>query len=101
MALPHARDLTRRQCCAGLITVLGGLATSGCAAVSPREEQRIGRAEAEEVERTVGLVPDPRLAGYIEAIGRRLVRAAGRADIAWQWNVADEPAPNAFAVPGG
>ena len=101
MSLPDARDLTRRQCCAGLIAVLGGLATSGCAAVSPREEQRIGRAEAEEVERTVGLVRDPRLAGYIEAIGRRLVQAAGRADIAWQWNVADEPAPNAFAVPGG
>lgn len=101
MALPDASDLTRRQCFAGLIAVLGGLATSGCAAVSPREEQRIGRAEAEEVEQTVGLVRDPRLAGYIEAIGRRLIQAAGRADIAWQWNVADEPAPNAFAVPGG
>ncbi|HKZ08046.1 MAG TPA: M48 family metalloprotease [Methylomirabilota bacterium] len=101
MPLPDAHDLTRRQCCAGLIALLGGLATGGCATVSPREEQRIGREEAEEVERTVGLVRDPRVTGYIAAIGQRLVRAAGRADIAWQWNVADEPAPNAFAVPGG
>ena len=99
--LPDARILTRRQCCAGLIALLGGLATGGCAAVSPREEQRIGREEAEEVERTVGLVRDPRVAGYIVAIGQRLARASGRADIAWQWSVADEPAPNAFAVPGG
>ena len=100
MSLPDAPGLTRRRCCAGLIAGLGVLATGGCAAVS-REEQRIGRAEAEEVERTVGLVRDPRLVGYIEAIGRRLIKAAGPADIAWQWNVADEPAPNAFAVPGG
>jgi predicted Zn-dependent protease len=101
MLLPDTPALTRRQCCAGLIALVGGLATAGCATVSPREEQRLGREEAEEVERTVGLVRDPRLTGYIAAIGQRLVRAARRADIAWQWNVADEPAPNAFAVPGG
>ena len=98
---PEARDLTRRQCCAGLLALFGGFAAGGCATVSPQDERRIGREEAEDVERTVGLVRDPRLAGYVEALGRRLAQATGRGDIAWQWNVADEAAANAFAVPGG
>ena len=69
--------------------------------MSPQEEVRAGRKEAQEVERTVGLVRDPRIIGYIEAIGRRLAQATGRTDITWQWSVADEAGANAFALPGG
>lgn len=93
--------LTRRQCCARLAAVLGGLAAGGCVTISPQKERELGRKEAEEVERTVGLVRDPRLVEYVNAIGRRLAPATGRTDIAWQWNVADESDANAFAVPGG
>ena len=93
--------LSRRQCCAGLAAVLGGLAVGGCATVSPQEEQRLGRKEAEEVERTVGLVRDPQLVEYVGAIGRRLAQAAERPDIPWQWSIADEADANAFALPGG
>jgi predicted Zn-dependent protease len=95
------RCLTRRQCCAGLLTLLGGLAVGGCATVSPQEERRLGSKEAEEVERTVGLVREGRLVEYIQAIGRRLGQAAGRPDIAWHWKIADEADANAFALPGG
>jgi predicted Zn-dependent protease len=93
--------LTRRECCAGLVTLLGGLAAGGCATVSPQEEQKIGRKEAEEVEKTIGLVREPRIVEYVRTIGARLAQATGRADIAWQFAVADEPDPNAFALPGG
>jgi predicted Zn-dependent protease len=94
-------DLTRRQCCAGLVALLGGLATGGCATISPEEERQIGRKEAEEVERTMGLVRERRLVEYVGAIGKRLELVARRADLAWEWNVADESEPNAFAAPGG
>jgi len=94
-------DVTRRQCCTGLLSVLSGLAVGSCVSVSPQEERKIGTKEAQEVERTVGLVRDPRLVEYIQAIGMRLARATGRRDIAWQWSVADEPDANAFALPGG
>jgi predicted Zn-dependent protease len=67
----------------------------------PQAERLIGRKEAEELDRTVGLVRERRIVEYIEAIGARLARAAGRSDIAWQWSVADEPDANAFALPGG
>ena len=93
--------LSRRQWCAGLVTLLGGLAAGACATVSPQAERSIGRKEADEVERTVGLVREPRVAEYVEAIGARLGQATGRLDISWQWNVADDGDANAFAVPGG
>ena len=54
-------ELTRRQCCAGLVTLLGAFAAGGCATGSPQEEQKLGQKEAEEVERTVGLVRDPKI----------------------------------------
>ena len=69
--------------------------------MSPQEERQIGGKEAQEVEKTVGLVRDRRLVEYISSIGARLERAAGRAAIAWQWSVADDPEMNAFALPGG
>lgn len=101
MATAVIEHLTRRRCCAGLIALLGAAAAGGCASISPQEEREIGRKEAEEVERTMGLVREPRLVGYVESIGRRLARAADRADIAWRWSVADDAEANAFSVPGG
>jgi predicted Zn-dependent protease len=69
--------------------------------VSPQEERQVGRKEADEVERSVGLVREARLVEYVAALGTRLAQASGRADIAWQWSVADEADANAFALPGG
>ena len=37
--------LSRRQWCAGLVTLLGGLAAGACATVSPQAERSIGRKE--------------------------------------------------------
>ena len=101
MAPTATSSLSRRQCCVGLAALLGGLAAQGCSTVSPQEERQIGGKEAQEVEKTVGLVRDRPLVEYISSIGTRLERAAGRADIAWQWSVADDPEMNAFALPGG
>src|ERR1051325_8674163 len=93
--------LTRRQCCVQLGVMLGAVGAGGCLTVSPQQERALGRKEAEDVERTIGLVRDPALGDYVAAIGRRLARAAGRSDIPWSWNVADDPDPNAFSIPGG
>ena len=101
MAWHRASRFTRREWCAGLGAMLGGLAAGACATVSPREERDIGRKEAEEVQRTVGLVDDPKATGYVNAIGARLAQAAARPDIAWQFAVADQAEANAFALPGG
>ena len=76
MAPTATSSLSRRQCCVGLAALLGGLAAQGCSTVSPQEERQIGGKEAQEVEKTVGLVRDRRLVEYISSIGARLERAA-------------------------
>jgi predicted Zn-dependent protease len=100
--------MTRRQCCRGLIA-LGALAAAGCAtgtsqtagggAAPSDREQKLGREAAEEVERTMGLVRETRVTGYVSDVGRRLTAASP--DVAWTFSVADDEEPNAFALPGG
>ena len=92
--------LTRREFGGGLVATLA-LLSSGCATISPKEERKLGAEAAEEVERTVGLVGDPKLVGYVRQVAGRLAQVAKRSDVAWQFNVTDDTEPNAFALPGG
>ena len=92
--------LTRRQWNGGLIATLAALA-GGCLTMSPSEEQQLGKESAQEVEETVGLVPDAGVVGYIRQVGGRLAQASGASDATWQFNVADDAESNAFALPGG
>jgi predicted Zn-dependent protease len=71
----------------GCLTLLGG-------------EQRVGDQAAAEVERETGIVDSLELEAYVRAIGERLARESKR-DGPWRFVILDEPAPNAFALPGG
>ena len=92
--------MTRREWSCGMIAALAMLG-GGCATVSPSEEKKLGREAADEVEQTIGLVHDPRPLEYVRGVGGRLAQTAQRPDIAWQFNIADDETPNAFALPGG
>ena len=94
------RLLTRRQWGGGFVATLAVLA-GGCATISPGEERTLGQEGADEVEQTIGLVRDAKVVGYVRQVGGRLALAAERADVVWQFNVADDPEANAFALPGG
>jgi predicted Zn-dependent protease len=95
---------TRRQCCLGLMAMLAvGCSTgeSRPSLISAQKERELGQEAASEVERTVGLVQDPALVGYVSEIGRRLVVHTSTPDAPYQFHVADDAEPNAFALPGG
>jgi predicted Zn-dependent protease len=92
--------LGRREFAGGLVAALAVFG-SGCATISPSEERKLGEEAAEEVERTVGLVSDPKLVGYVRQVAGRIAVAAKRPDVAWEFNVTDDIEPNAFALPGG
>ena len=49
----------------------------------------------------MGLVPDKELTGYVSSIGNRLVDALDENPFEFHFYVADDPIPNAFALPGG
>ncbi|PYN31562.1 MAG: hypothetical protein DME01_23950 [Candidatus Rokuibacteriota bacterium] len=92
--------LTRRGFSGGLVATLAIL-SSGCATISPSEEGKLGAEAAEEVERTVGLLSDPKLVGYVRQVAGRMAQVAKRTDVTWRFNVTDDIEPNAFALPGG
>jgi predicted Zn-dependent protease len=90
------------------LTALVALPLAGCARgpsgpslVSASKERELGQEAASEVERTVGLVQDPALVGYVGEIGRRLAAQAPSQSAPYEFHVADDTEPNAFALPGG
>ena len=102
VSLAASARVTRRVWCGGLGATLATLA-GGCApfTVSREDERKLGQDEAQEVERTVGLVRDEALVGYVRQLGGRLAHVAQPTDVVWQFNVADDAEANAFALPGG
>jgi predicted Zn-dependent protease len=100
---------TRRRCCLGLLATLAVPALTGCTTgssrpsmISTRKERELGQEAASEIEQTVGLVRDPALVGYVRELGRRLVaQVPQRPDASYEFQVADDAEPNAFALPGG
>ena len=74
---------------------------SELALVSEAQEIEMGRQYAEEVKASIGLVDDADLQAYVSRVGMEMARASERPDIPWQFHVVDDPAINAFALPGG
>lgn len=69
--------------------------------MSEEQEQQIDEREARIVEEQVGLVGDPELKGYIDAIGQELASFSPRQDVDYHFNIVEMEEPNAFALPGG
>jgi predicted Zn-dependent protease len=68
---------------------------------TPQAEGDTGREAAKEVEAAIGIVQDPALRAYVQAVGARLARNAPGFRYDYQFEIADDGAPNAFALPGG
>lgn len=65
------------------------------------QEIAMGREAHQEVLQTMGAYDDPELQRYVDGIGQRLAAASERPDLPWTFTVIDDPAVNAFALPGG
>ena len=61
----------------------------------------MGQQAAAEVRQSMGLVPDSNLQGYVRTIAMRMAKASERPQLPWSFEVIDDPAVNAFALPGG
>lgn len=69
--------------------------------VSESQEIDMGRQYDKEVVATIGLYPDPALQRYVQDLGGRLAQTSERKQLPWTFRVVDDPAVNAFALPGG
>ncbi|HSL24408.1 MAG TPA: M48 family metalloprotease [Vicinamibacterales bacterium] len=102
---------TRAFVCA--LSLSSGLAiATGCATnpatgekefslMSEAQEIETGRQLDAEVRREMGVYNDPELQRYVERIGQQLAAVSHRPQLQWHFAVVDQPAVNAFALPGG
>ena len=69
--------------------------------VSQSQEIAMGRDAAKEAAASMGVVQDTALQAYVTSLGMPLARASERPTLPWSFTVLDDPAVNAFALPGG
>jgi predicted Zn-dependent protease len=94
------------------LAVFAGVVASGCAVnpatgsnqimlVSEAQEIDMGRQADAAVVASIGLYADPVWQRYIQQFGARLAATSERPNLPWTFRVVDDPAVNAFALPGG
>jgi predicted Zn-dependent protease len=97
---------------AHLAAVLGCLSLAGCARnpatganqlmlVSESQEIAMGQEYDQQIIATIGLYPDSAIQRYVAQLGAQLAAHSERPNLPWTFRVVDDPAVNAFAVPGG
>ncbi len=69
--------------------------------MSEAQEVQLGQEMDPQVKQEMGVYNDPGLQRYVSDVGVRLARASERPNLPWSFTVVDEPAVNAFALPGG
>ncbi len=69
--------------------------------MSEAQEIQLGQEMDPQVRREMGLYDNPELQRYVQDVGLRLARRSERPNLPWHFAVVDEPAINAFALPGG
>lgn len=69
--------------------------------VSEDQEIAMGQQADSAVVATIGLYADPVWQRYIQQFGARLAASSERPNLPWTFRVVDDPAVNAFAIPGG
>jgi predicted Zn-dependent protease len=69
--------------------------------VGEKDEVEIGRQADREVVASIGLYDDAQAQAYVSRLGKKLAAASERPNLPWSFKVVDDPAVNAFALPGG
>jgi predicted Zn-dependent protease len=69
--------------------------------MSEAQEISIGQEQDLEVKKEMGIYNDPALQEYVSNIGLQLAKLSERPTLPWHFTVLDQPAINAFALPGG
>jgi Zn-dependent protease with chaperone function len=68
---------------------------------SPQQDIEIGREAAEEVRRSMPVVNNAELTGYVTRVGERLAKSSRAGKFPYSFAVVNDPNINAFALPGG
>ena len=69
--------------------------------ISMEEEWQLGNQLAQQIATQVRFNQDPQVNAYIRNMGQRIVAQTPMANQTWDFHVVEDPAINAFAIPGG
>jgi predicted Zn-dependent protease len=69
--------------------------------VSESQEKQMGQQADQDVAASIGLYPESDLQAYVQRIGDSLAARSERPSLTWTFRLVDDPAVNAFALPGG
>jgi len=69
--------------------------------LSEEDAAELGYQAYQDILRTKGVSSDPQLTEVVQRVGQRIARVSEEPDLDWQFNVINDPTPNAFALPGG
>jgi predicted Zn-dependent protease len=97
----------RAVCCVVLVALTAACATNPVTGrrefnlMSEAQEISIGQESDPQIRREMGVYDDQALIAYVNDIGLRMAKISERPNLPWRFTVVDQPAINAFAVPGG
>jgi predicted Zn-dependent protease len=89
---------------AGLLTACATNPVTGrreLSLISESQEIAMGREGAQAAAQQMGVYGDSALQRYVAGLGARLAAQSERPNLPWTFSVVDDPAVNAFALPGG
>ena len=69
--------------------------------MSLEEEWRLGQQLSQQINSQVRLVTDPEANAYVNRLGRALVSQTEMGQLPWEFHIINDPAVNAFNIPGG
>jgi predicted Zn-dependent protease len=81
--------------------LLGPISALQSSAMLLQGESGVGKSIAKAVQRQAPMVEDEEVVAYVNEIGQRLAKVAGRGEFEYEFYVILDPELNAFALPGG
>ena len=69
--------------------------------ISQEQEIALGQQAKQEVAQSIGLYDNNELQSYVSGLGKKLAAVSERPNLPWSYQVVDDAAVNAFALPGG
>lgn len=108
----HPRAWPTRLLLACLPAMFLGIAATACQTIEAtgerhfsfigeQQEIEMGETSNEDIVRAMGLYKDESLQRYVQALGANIAKTTERPELPWTFQVVDDDAVNAFALPGG
>ncbi len=85
----------------GAVWAGGALASAATPLISPELDRQLGAVASKQMALMGNECPNPEAKAYVEKLAAPLVQAAGDVPFEFHFRVVDDPAVNAFALPGG